>query len=96
MPLFGLALYALLTIADPHQYADIDYYQHWGGWAHCFDIAFCIIGSFVISELSLMVSRLLDGQLPWERRPLTRLGIQFVLITATSWLAIQLIVQVVV
>jgi two-component system, LytTR family, sensor kinase len=95
MPLFGIALYGVLNIVDPQQPYDVDYYQRWGKLAYCFDIVFCIVGSVIISELSLAISRSLDKTLPWERRPATRLLVQFVVITAASWLAIQLIVQLV-
>jgi two-component system, LytTR family, sensor kinase len=98
MPLFGVALYMVLNIVDPQGQNpyDADYYQRWGGWAYCFDIVFCVVGSVIISELSLLISQLLDRSLPWESRPIARLAVQFAVITAASWLAIQGIVQAVV
>lgn len=95
IPLFGVALYGLLSIVDPTEY-DVDYYEKLGGWAYCIDIGFSILGSLLISELSLWVNQLLDRFLSWERQPLTRLLVQFGLLTATSWLTIQLIIQTVV
>lgn len=94
-PLLGIILYGIVYFVDPLD----DVYPEYRGqdaWqAYCFDLFLCIVGSVILSEISIWDSRQLDRVLPWEQKPLLRFIVQVVSLTIASVLIIELIVYLV-
>lgn len=95
MPLIGLLVYALVRFAEPEALgAEETYYQVYGWRAYLSDLLACILGSWAVFECSLLLTRLLEQVLPWERFPVQRVLVQSAGSLAVSSLAVLLITEI--
>ncbi len=78
VPLVGLLLYALSYVINPKLFA-APYYDQLGWTGYVCDLVFVLIGSFVLFESTVWLSRWLDRWLPWSDWPWQRLLGQFAL-----------------
>ncbi|WP_144051658.1 sensor histidine kinase [Fibrisoma limi] len=95
-PIMGLLIYLIVYYVDPKSF-EVPPYVGTGAWkAYCFDICSCLIGAYILSELSLWSTDQLNRILPWEDRPLLRFMVQLITLIIDSVVVIGGIVWVII
>lgn len=92
VPSVGLIVYGLSFVINPQIFGDF-YYQQLGWKAYACDLLFVLMGSWLLFETGLWLSRTLDRWMPWSERPLRRLFWQFFLLVGVSVLLTVLLVR---
>lgn len=95
-PLFGLLLYLMIYYIDPRSF-QTEHYQSGNGWQmYCYDLLACLAGSYLLSETSIGLTRVLDRLSPWEHKPLVRFGLQLLTLILISIAVLQAIIYLLV
>ncbi len=82
-PLMGICSYQAIMATSPQHLIE-KLVKESGAYPFVLSFVVCMIGAAVVIEINIAVSRRLDRHLKWDKQPLRRAGVQFLIIVALT------------
>lgn len=82
-PLMGICSYQAIMATSPQHLVE-KLVKELGAYPFVLSFVVCMVGAAVVVEINIAVSRRLDRHLKWDKQPLRRAGVQFLIIVALT------------